>query len=56
MQMVLIQFKQHATEDVRDICVTKDQPRADKHVKELINKHPSYTTGEFIFKRIKFIK
>ena len=56
MHMVLIQFKQHVTEDIRDICVTRDQPSADRHVKELINKFPSYNAGEFIFKKIKFIK
>lgn len=56
MHMVLIQFKSHIKETPRDICITKDQPSADRHVKELINKYPSYTTGEFIFKRIKYIR
>ena len=56
MHMVLIRFKQHTTEEVRDICVTRDQPSADRYVKELINKYPSYQTGEFSFKKIKFIK
>ena len=56
MHMVLIQFKRHFTEAPRDICITRDQPSADRHVKELISKYPSYETGEFIFKRIKFIK
>ena len=56
MHMVLIQFKQHVTENVRDICITRDQPSADRYVHDLINKYPSYQTGEFMFKRIKFIK
>ena len=56
MQMVLIQFKSYASDTPRDICIVKDQPRADRHVKDLIDKYTSYTTGEFIFKRIKFVK
>lgn len=56
MHMVLIRFKQYTTEVPRDICITRDQPSADRHVKELLSKYPSYATGEFIFKRIKFIK
>jgi len=56
MHMVLIRFKQHTTEAPRDICITRDQPSADRHIQELINKYPSYATGEFIFKRIKLIK
>ena len=56
MHMVLIRFKQHTSTETRDICITRDQPSADKHVKELLSKYPSYQNGEFIFKRIKFIK
>ena len=56
MHMILIQFKQHTTEASRDICITRDQPSADRYVKELLTKYPSYQTGEFSFKKIKFIK
>lgn len=56
MRMVLIQYKSHFHEAPRDICITRDQPSADRHVKELIDKYPSYMNGEFIFKNIKYIK
>ena len=56
MHMILIQFKQHTTEASRDICITRDQSSADRYVKELLTKYPSYQTGEFSFKKIKFIK
>lgn len=56
MKMVLIQFKSHIHEAPRDICITRDQHSADRHVKELINKYPSYMNGKFIFKNIKYIK
>lgn len=55
MQMVLIQFKTYNNEP-RDICVVRNKPTADKYVEALVKKYPSYTTGEFIYKKIKYIK
>lgn len=55
MQMVLIQFKTHR-DPPRDLCVARNKPTADKYVETLIKKYPSYQLGEFIYKKVKYIK
>ena len=55
MHLVLIRFKQYDG-TVRDIAAVRNKPAADKLIKELQEKYPSYQTGEFEHSRIKYIK
>lgn len=55
MHMIIIRFKEHGGGH-RDIAVTRNLPTAKRYVETLLQKYPSFQTGEFEFSRSKLIK
>lgn len=56
MHLVMIQYDNGTSNGVKDICLVRDLPRANKYVADLQARYPSYQNGTFSFKRVKYIK
>lgn len=56
MHMTMIQFKRADQQQLTDVCVVRNQGVAKQYAAMLQAKYPSYQSGEFVYKKVKFIQ
>lgn len=56
MQLTMIQFRRADQQHCMDVCAVKNAGIANKYTQYLKNKYPFYQNGEFIIKKVKFIR
>ena len=56
MHMTMIQFKRADQQECIDICAVRNQGIANQYTQYLKRKYPFYQNGEFITKKVKYIR
>lgn len=56
MHLTMIQFKRAGQDSLMDVCAVKNAGISNKYIDYLKNKYPFYQNGEFVIKKVKYIR
>lgn len=56
MHLTMIQFRRADQQTCMDICAVRNAGIANKYTQFLKNKYPFYQNGEFVLKKVKYIR
>lgn len=56
MQLTMIQFKRAGQDTCMDVCAVRNAGIANRYTEYLKNKYPFYQSGEFILRKVKYIR